>query len=92
MKFLTLNDLLKYINNNNSISFSIDRFEENFAVCENRLTQEMILISKELIPTPSKTGDILILKNNILVIDKKTTNQEQEEIKNLVNQLFKRKQ
>lgn len=92
MKFLTLSNLLKYINNNTSISFSIDRFEENFAVCENRLTQEMILISKELIPNQSKTGDILIFENNILVIDIKTTNQEQEEIKNLVNQLFKRKQ
>ena len=91
MNILAKKDLLKYVEDSSSISFSIDRFEEDFAVCENKLTEEIILISQNLIPKEAKSGDILIFKNNMLIVDIQETQTQQENIKNLVEQLFKRK-
>ncbi len=91
MNILTINDLLKYLQKNLSASFSIDRFEENFAVCENLSTEEMILISQNLISKEAKPGDILVLKENILIVDLEATKNQQDHVKNLVDQLFKRK-
>lgn len=74
-----------------STSFSIDRFEGELAVCENKETNEMININRSLLPENCKEGDIIKLENGVYIIDKFTTNTEQEEIKNMVNNLFKRK-
>ncbi len=71
--------------------FSIDRFEGEFAICENKETNEMINIHCSLIPENSKEGDILKLENGVYVIDKITTNTEQDEIKCMVNSLFRKK-
>lgn len=90
MNILTKLDLQKYIKNENT-TFSLDRFEGEFAVCENRISGEMINISKNLLPISAKVGDILMLKNLEFVVDIQNTEKEQEEIKNLVNTLFKRK-
>lgn len=83
-------ELENYISKEND-SFSIDRFEEEFAVCENRKTNEMINIPKSLLPENCKSGDIIILKNGKYVLDVSQTKKEQDEIKNLVNNLFKKK-
>lgn len=91
MNIMDKNNLVKCTQENSSISFSIDRFEGYFAVCENRLTEEMILISKTLIPEGAKPGDILVIENNMLVIDVQKTKKEQVDIKNLAQKLFKRK-
>lgn len=71
--------------------FSIDRFEGDFAICENKETNEMININKSLLPSNCKEEDIIKLENGVYIIDKATTNAEQEEIKNMVNNLFKKK-
>lgn len=71
--------------------FSIDRFEGDFAICENKETNEMININKSLLPSNCKEGDIIKLENGVYIIDKATTNAEQEEIKSIVNNLFKKK-
>lgn len=85
------NNLLKYFRENKVINLSIDRFTEDFAVCEDITNEEMINIIKELIPEKAIAGDILIIKNDILIIDKKTTRDQQKEVKSLVDQLFKSK-
>ena len=91
MNIINKKDLLKYLQENPSVSFSIDGFEENFAVCENRLTEHMVFINKDLISQDAKTGDILIIKDDTLIIDMEETKKEQDVIKTLANQLFKRK-
>lgn len=83
-------DLENHISKTN-LSFSIDRFEGNFAVCENLQTHEMINIEKSLIPKNCKTGDIIVFADGKYILDENQTKKEKEEIKNLVNNLFKRK-
>lgn len=81
-------------NDNNSMSkiyFSIDRFEDNFAVCENRQTGELINIPISELPENTKEGSILALENGKYILDIESTKKEQKEIKNLVDNLFKRK-
>lgn len=81
-------------NDNNSMSkiyFSIDRFEDNFAVCENRQTGELINIPISELPENAKEGSILALENGKYILDIESTKKEQKEIKNLVDNLFKRK-
>ncbi len=92
MDIKTKQNLLNYLNKkNNTPKFSIDRFEEDFAVCEDKETLEMINFSKTLIPTNASVGDILTFKNDILIIDVLKTKDQQKKIESLVNQLFKRK-
>lgn len=71
--------------------FSIDRFEENFAVCENKSTNEIVNIDKSLLPYNCKEGDILKFENGVYVIHKSRTESEKNEIKNMVDNLFKKK-
>lgn len=92
MDIKTKQNLLNYLNKkNNTPKFSIDRFEEDFAVCEDKETLKMINISKTLIPTNASVGDILTFKNDILIIDVLKTKDQQKKIESLVSQLFKRK-
>lgn len=73
------------------ILFSIDRFEGSFAVCENIKTGKMINIEKNLISENCKEGDIIKFENNVYIKDEIATKNAQEEIKSIVNNLFKRK-
>ncbi len=75
---------------NKECIFSIDRFEGNFAVCENKITNEMVNIEKTLLPKNCKEGDIIKFINGVYILDNNATNNEQEEIKNIVNNLFKK--
>lgn len=70
--------------------FSIDRFEGDFAICENKSTGEMVNIKKSLLPESSKEGDILKIENGVYILDKVATQNNQNEIKNMVNNLFKK--
>lgn len=83
-------ELQNHINKINS-KFSIDRFEDKFAVCENLETHEMINIEKDLLPDNCKEGSIIKLENNQYILDETETQEKQAEIKNLVNNLFKKK-
>lgn len=71
--------------------YSIDRFEENFAICENLSTGEFINIEKNLLPSDIKEGTILKYENNKYTIDFTKTIENQKEIESLVNNLFKKK-
>ena len=72
-------------------TFSVDRFEGDFAVCENRTTGDFINIPISELPENVKKGSILKFENGIYILDIESTKKEQEEIKNLVDNLFKRK-
>ncbi len=84
------NELKKHLQKVNN-TFSVDRFEGEFAVCENRQTGELVNIPKNLLPNNCKQGSILKFENGIYTLDLEETQKEQEEIKNLVNNLFKKK-
>lgn len=53
--------------------FTLDRYEGNYAVCENRSTGKMVDIPREKISPMAKDGDILRLRNASLEIDAEET-------------------
>lgn len=69
------------------MTYTLDRFEDDYAILENRLTGQMQEIPKEIIPKEAKEGDILKLIAGKYVIDIETTNQQKEYIKLLMDKL-----
>ena len=47
----------------------IDRFEENFAICENRETKEIRKLNINQLPENLKEGNVLKLQNNKYELD-----------------------
>lgn len=80
----------EYINKT-SATFSIDRFEGEFAICENKQTGEYINIPISDLPENVKEGSILKLENGKYILEEFQTSKQQEEIKNMVNNLFNKK-
>lgn len=66
-----------------SNEFTIDRFEENYAICELN-TGKTINVSREFIPSDAKEGDII--KTTIL---EEKSNIRKLKIKNKFNSLKK---
>ena len=75
----------------NDFTYSIDRFEGEFAVCENKQTGEFVNIPKSNLPKDAIRGSIIIYSNGIYILDNTSTQNEQAEIQNMVNNLFKKK-
>jgi hypothetical protein len=70
------------------MKFTIDRFEGDFAVCENE-NLKMVNIKKDLLPIEAKEGDILIKqKDDSYIVDSIATGQRKERISKLLNGLF----
>ena len=82
-----LNNYLEFENK----FFSIDRFEEDFAVCEDLETGKMVNIEKFLLPENVKESSIIKCKDGKFILDFEETSKKQEEIKNMVNNLFNKK-
>lgn len=72
-------------------SFSIDRFEDIFAVCEDLETGEIVNIEINTLPQNCKEGSIITLENGVYTIDIQKTLEKQKDISKMVNNLFKRK-
>ena len=72
------------------VLFSIDRFEGNYAVCENLTTNKFCNIPKNKLPKNCKAGSIIKFDNNCYTLDEKSTSTKQTQVKNMVNNLFKR--
>lgn len=66
----------------------IDRFEGNFAVCENRETLEMENIEISKLPQNIKQGDVIKSKNNQFELDEQSKSEIEERIKNKMKNLF----
>lgn len=69
--------------------FTIDRFEGNIAVLENRDTGEVFNINKNELPQEAKEGTILKLNNNKYEIDLEEQKIVEDRIKNKMNKLWK---
>jgi hypothetical protein len=67
---------------------TIDRFEGEFAVCEQE-DRTMINILKENIPPEAKEGDILIIEEDSISIDITGTAERKKRINRLMDDLWK---
>jgi len=65
----------------------IDRFEGNYAVCEKE-DRTMINIEKAKVLCQAKEGDVLIIKENEIIIDKEATLKRKEQIKEQTKDLW----
>lgn len=68
--------------------FTIDRFEEDIVVLENRKTQEIINLKKEELPEEIKSGDILKKINGKFLVDKTETKKVENRIEQKMNHLW----
>lgn len=68
--------------------YTIDRFEENMAVLEDRKTGKMKNIEKEKIPENTKEGDIIKCINGKYFKDEKETIQVENEIEEKYKNLW----
>lgn len=86
-----INELKNYLNKNSNPMYTLDRFEGNFAVLENRNTKEMTDIPISNIPFNAKEGDILKLSNGSYVIDYEETGIVSDRIRDRMDNLKKSK-
>lgn len=68
--------------------FTIDRFEGDFAVLENRNTGKMIDVKKENLPENVKEGDILDKINGKYTVNEEKTLEAKERIKDKMKKLW----
>lgn len=69
-----INELKNFLDKNSSSLYTLDRFEGDFAILENRSTKKMTDIPISNIPSNAKEGDILKLSNGSYIIDYEETN------------------
>ena len=95
----SISDFTKDLNNfleNNNLSFkdgdcfTVDRFENDFAILENRKTGSLINVSINKLPSNINEGDILSFKNGNFVLDKDETIKLRNNIKSRFNKLKKK--
>jgi hypothetical protein len=67
--------------------FILDRYEGNYAICENQSTGQIVQIPKNQISPLAQDGDILKFKKNRYKIAFKETRLKKEEMKKLLNSL-----
>ncbi len=67
--------------------FSLDRFEENFAILEDK-DRNFIKILKKILPKDAKEGDVLIKTNEKFEVDAEQTAKLREKIISLQNSLW----
>ncbi len=82
-----INELKNYLDKNSNPTFTLDRFEGNFAILENRTTKEMTDIPISNIPFNAKEGDILKLSNGSYVVDYEETRTVSDKIREKMNNL-----
>lgn len=65
----------------------IDRFEGQYAVCEDE-DQKMINIEIDKLPQGVKEGDVLIIEGDNIKVDKEETEIRRERIRRLMEDLW----
>ncbi len=78
-----LNELQNSLEQQHSL-LSIDRFEGNFAVCENSQTGNMHHIPRSKISSDAQEGDLLRFENGNYVVSKEATHSAQSVIQDLL--------
>ena len=79
----------EFLNMNNEIKeYTIDRFEGDFAVCEDRDTGEMVDFKRDDLPQNAREGSILKYSNGKFEIDSKQEQEVSERIKQKMDNLW----
>ena len=68
--------------------FTVDRFEENYVVLENRKTNGFINVNKNELPEDIDEGDILDRINGKYIIDRAKTEEVSNRISDKMNNLW----
>ena len=68
--------------------YTVERFEENIVVLEDRKTQKMLNIEKNKLPNKIKEGDIIKEINGKFLKDEEKTEEVSERIKNKMDDLW----
>lgn len=68
--------------------YTVERFEENILVLEDRKTQKMLNIEKNKLPNKIKEGDIIKEINGKFLKDEEKTEEVLERIKNKMDDLW----
>ena len=71
-------------------TFTVDRFEDEFAVLENRNTRKNINISIFKLPKNLKEGDILTVSNGNFILNNEETQSLQKDIQSRFDKLKKK--
>jgi len=71
------------------MDYIIDRFEGNFAVCQNMKNESIVNIEKSLIVGNAKEGDVITLDNGKYFFDEKKTSERRNLIKAKFDSLWK---
>ena len=66
---------------------TIDRFEEEYAVCEKE-NGEMINIERFRLPEGAREGDVLVIEDENIIVDHEKTEKLKEEIEKLMDELW----
>lgn len=92
------NQLEKFVNNieeryfkmdiNENSLYTVDRFEGEFAVCEERDSKKIINIEKSKLPQNAKEGSILKYKDNKFIIDEESQQEIEQRIKQKMDNLW----
>jgi hypothetical protein len=68
--------------------YVIDRFEGNYAVCENRETKEMVNVVVSKLPEDIKEGDVLTYKDNSFFKNEDLQREIEDRIREKVKNIF----
>lgn len=68
--------------------YSVDRFEGEYAILENRKTSEIKKVQKDSLPENIKEGSVLEYVNGKYIYNEETTNFEKAKIKGRMDQLW----
>lgn len=84
-----LNELKTYLDQSFNPLYTLDRFEGDFAVLEDRNSKKMVDTPISNIPSETKEGDILKLSNGSYIIDHEETKIVSDRIKQKMDNLKK---
>lgn len=84
-----INELKTYLEQSFNPMYTLDRFEGNFAVLEDRNSKKMLDIPISNIPSNAKEGDILKLSNGSYIVDHEETKIVSDSIKQKMDNLKK---
>lgn len=84
-----INELKTYLEQSFNPMYTLDRFEEDFAVLEDRNSKKMLDIPISNIPFNAKEGDILKLSNGSYIVDHEETKIVSDRIKQKMDNLKK---
>ena len=65
----------------------VDRFEEKYAICEDE-NKKYITIEKENLPLNVKIGDIIILNEDEVYVEKKESKKRREYIEEITKNIW----